>query len=280
MQTIVLLFQCNDQKGIVSKISDYISSHDGNIITADQYSTDPEGGHFFLRIEFCIDENNHNKEALEKEFLPIAEHFSAEWKMHNKDKLLRMGILASKPDHCLAELLYLHSSGELNVEIPFVASNYEGHKDLVEKYGIPFHYIPATIEDRKEAEILSLASKESDFLVFARYMVLVSGTFLHGYGKDIINIHHSFLPSFKGANPYHKAFEKGVKVIGATAHFVTENLDEGPIITQIVEPVTHKDGVEQLIRKGKNIEKRALPQAIYQYIDYRIIKYQNRTIVF
>ncbi len=280
MQNVILLFQCDDKKGIVAALSDFIFKNDGNIITADQYSSDPEGGHFFIRVEFCIDKPNSDKEALEKAFYPIAHKFNADWKMYYKYESLRMGIFVSELDHCLVDLLYLWKSGELNVKIPFVASNHTGHKDIVELYKIPFHYIPANKQDRKEQELLSLVSGNSDFLVLARYMLLLSGDFLTKYNKDIINIHHSFLPSFKGADPYRRAFEKGVKVIGATAHFVTEELDEGPIISQIVEPVSHRESVDDLIRKGKNLEKRALSQAIHNYIDYRIIKYKNKTIVF
>ena len=280
MQTVVLLFQCDDQKGIVAKLSDFIFRHEGNIVTADQYSTDPEGGHFFIRIEFYIDEARSNKEKLETDIVPIAESFNADWKMYYKNDLLRMGILVSKPDHCLVDLLYLWKSGELSVKIPFVISDCEEHKEIVGQYGIPFYYIPATKNDRKERELLDTVRGSADFLVLARYMLLLSKDFLQSYGKDIINIHHSFLPSFKGAHPYQQAFAKGVKVIGATAHFVTEKLDEGPIISQIVEPVSHRDGIAHLRRKGKNLEKRALSHALHNYIDYRIIKYRNRTIVF
>jgi len=280
MQTVILLFQCEDKKGIVAAISDFIFKHDGNIVTADQYSTDPEGGHFFIRVEFYINEKRYDKTSLEKDFISVSDGFQAEWNMYYKYEKLRMGIFVSEPDHCLVDLLYLWKSGELHVQIPFVASNYAAHRDIVEQYRVPFHFIPATTEDRKEQELLSLASGHSDFLVLARYMLVLSGTFLGNYSKDIINIHHSFLPSFKGQDPYGQAFEKGVKVIGATAHFVTEKLDEGPIISQIVEPVTHRDSVDDLMRKGKNLEKRALSHAIHNYINYRIIKYRNKTIVF
>jgi formyltetrahydrofolate deformylase len=280
MKTIILLFQCADQKGIVARVSDFIFRNDGNIIEADQHSTDPEGGHFFLRIEFCIAKEHLANAAFMEEFKGIAHSFHAEWHMYDKENILRMGIFVSKPDHCLADLLYLVHSGELRVRIPFIASNHGEHRELVEKYGIPFHFIPAKKDERHEEELLTLAKEHSDFLVLARYMLVFSGDFLQGYNKDMINIHHSFLPSFKGANPYKQAFDRGVKVIGATAHFVTEALDEGPIIAQMVEPVSHRDSVESLIRKGKNLEKRALSQAVHNYIDYRIIRHKNKTIVF
>lgn len=280
LKTVILLFQCNDKKGIVAKISDFLYQHDANIITADQYSTDPEGGHFFFRVEFCLDESQHNKKELEESFLSVAEECEARWSMHYKDQPLRMGILVSRPDHCLVDLLYLWKSGELQVSIPYVVSNYREHEALVASCGIPFYFVGATKKDKKEREILDTVSDTSDFLVLARYMQILSAEFIETYGKDIINIHHSFLPSFKGANPYKQAFEHGVKVIGATAHFVNEHLDEGPIISQVVEPVSHKDSVADLMRKGKNLEKRALSQALHSYCDYRIIQYKSKTIVF
>jgi formyltetrahydrofolate deformylase len=280
MKTVILLFQCADQKGIVAKISDFIFKNGGNIVTADQFSTDPEGGHFFLRIEFYIDEREHTVAALEAGLKPIAGGFKADARLFVKDTPLRMGILVSKADHCLVDLLYLWRSGEIKVDIPFVISNHSDNKALAEQYGIPFHLIKATAGDKKERDILALAKEKSDFLVLARYMQILSGSFIVEYGKPLINIHHSFLPSFKGADPYQQAFDRGVKVIGATAHFVTESLDDGPIITQMVESVSHKDTVNDLVRKGKNLEKHALAQAVRHYIDYRIFKYQNKTIVF
>jgi len=191
-----------------------------------------------------------------------------------------MGIFVSEPDHCLVDLLYLWSSGELNVKIPFVLSNVEKHRKLVASYNIPFHYIPADKNNRKEEELLSSALNSTDFLVLARYMLVLSPDFLQKYNKDIINIHHGFLPFFKGADPAAKALEEGVKVIGSTAHFVNNELDEGPIIAQEVQNVSHKDSREDLVRKGKNLEKKALASAIASYIDYRVIRYENKTIVF
>ncbi len=279
MNTFVLLFRCRDKRGIVSRTSDFILAHEGNIVSADQYSTDPEGGDFFLRIEFFVKSDAFDKESLEEAFSPISKEFKGEYKVYSKDEKMKMGIMVSKPDHCLVELLYLWESGELNVDIPFVLSNHPDHEELVKRYGIPYHYIPANSSDRKEEEVLSII-KDSDFVVLARYMLVLSGSFFDSYKKDIINIHHSFLPSFKGADPYGQAFKRGVKVIGATGHFVVDKLDEGPIISQLVEHVSHKDGVEELKRKGKHMEKRALAQAVYEYSNHRIIKDGNRTIVF
>ncbi|MDD5120565.1 MAG: formyltetrahydrofolate deformylase [Candidatus Omnitrophica bacterium] len=280
MRTFILLFHCRDQKGIVAKISDFILKHGGNIITADQYSTDPEGGHFFIRIEFVLDRDRYTKKDLVAEFSPIGSEFGAGWDFYDKSETLRMGIFVSEPDHCLVDLLYLWSSGELKVNIAFVLSNSEKHRKLVTAYNIPFHYVPADKDNRREQELLSYAVDSTDFLVLARYMLVLSPDFLQKYNKDIINIHHGFLPFFKGADPAAKALEEGVKVIGSTAHFVNNQLDEGPIIAQEVENVSHKDSHQDLIRKGRNLEKEAMAAAISSYIDYRIIKYENKTIVF
>jgi len=279
MKTFIILFQCKDQKGIVARISDFIFKQGGNIIAADQHSTDPDEGYFFIRIEFAISSNSVNKDTLSSGLAGVALEFSAEFKVYDKDDKLKVGIFVSRADHCLFDLLYLWRSGELRVEIPFVASNYDLHREFVEQNKIPFYFIPSHKADRKEAEFLNLA-KKIDFLVLARYMLVLSQDFLSSFGKDIINIHHGFLPSFKGIDPYRQALNSGVKVIGATAHFATQNLDEGPIISQAVEPVSHKDGLNDLVRKGKNLEKKALAEAVSNYINYRIIRYRNKTIVF
>ena len=280
MGALVLLLQCKDQKGIVAKVSDHIFKRGGNIIALDQHSTDTQGGHFFMRVEFILEDAGCDKRATTAGFEAIAGEFRAQWSIYDKADTLSMGILVSDPDHCLAELLYLWASGELGVKIPFVISNCERHRALVENHKIPFRFIKATKDARRESEILSCAKGAADFLVLARYMLVLSEDFLKGYGKDIINIHHGFLPSFKGANPYKKAFDEGVKVIGATAHFVNERLDEGPIISQAVEYVSHKDDVSSLIRKGRNLEKKALSEAVASYIDRRIIRHGNKTVVF
>ena len=280
MRTFILLFGCQDKKGIVAKISDFILKHGGNIVTADQHSTDPQGGLFFIRVEFVLDEGQYAKKDLISSFSPIGKEFGADWNFYDKSETLRMGIFVSEPDHCLVDLLYLWSAGELRVKIPFVLSNFEKHRKLVTGYNVPFYYVPADKNKRREAELLSYALDSTDFLVLARYMLVLSPDFLKKYNKDIINIHHGFLPFFKGADPAARALKEGVKVIGATAHFVSNELDEGPIIAQEVQNVSHKDNRQDLIRKGKNLEKKALAGAISSYIDYRIIKYENKTIVF
>jgi formyltetrahydrofolate deformylase len=280
MRKFILLFQCLDQKGIVARISDFIFGHGGNIVTADQYSTDPQGGYFFIRVEFILDKAKYDRNTLADEFLAIGKEFSAQWKIIDKSETLRMGIFVSDADHCLIDLLYLWISGELNVKIPFVLSNSEKHRKLLMQHNIPFYYVPASKENRREAELLSYAAGSTDFLVLARYMLVLSPDFLKKYNKDVINIHHGFLPAFKGADPYGRALKEGVKVIGATAHFVNDKLDEGPIISQEVEDVSHKDSRQDLVRKGRNLEKKALANSILSYVDYRIIRYENKTIVF
>jgi len=233
-----------------------------------------------MRVEFILEKERQALERLMHDFAKVAHEFEAQWHLYDRSQRLRMGILVSEPDHCLVDLLYLHSSGELNADIPFVLSNCEKHRKLVSGYNLPFYYVPADKENRRESEILAYVQGASDFLVLARYMLVLSGDFLRQYNKDIINIHHGFLPSFKGADPYGQALAKGVKVIGSTVHFVTHQLDEGPIITQEIEYVTHKDSRQELVNKGRHAEKKALARAILSYLDYRVIRHENKTVVF
>lgn len=282
MKDAVILLQCPDQKGIISKISDFVFRYEGNILQFDQYSTDRENERYFMRVNFCFDDKLIPKKHLEKEFDILAKRLKGIWNIHYPGKKMRMGILVSKYDHCLIELLYRWQSGELPVEIPFVISNHNHLRSTVEKYEIPYYHIPITKDTKSESEakILSHTKDTTDFLVLARYMQIITNDFIEKYEKDIVNIHHSFLPSFKGANPYKQAYDRGVKIIGATAHYVTSDLDEGPIIEQVVEPVSHKDNLEDLKRKGKHIEKTALGNAIHTHVSHRIIRYENRTVIF
>lgn len=282
MTQTVLLIQCPDKKGIVARVSDFVFRHECNILTSDQHTTDPEGGHFFMRLLFSLEEDKVSRESFEQDWVAVAEELEAKWSIHYATETPRMGILVSKQDHCLFDLLYRHRSGEFKVEIPLVISNHDDCRELVERYGIPYHYVPVTPETKLKAEqeILDLVQGTTDFLVFARYMRIVSDGFLAAYKKDIVNIHHSFLPSFKGADPYRQAYDRGVKIIGATAHYVTPALDEGPIIEQMVERVYYKDTVNDLKRKGRNLEKLALANAIHAYLDHRVIRDAQRTIVF
>lgn len=282
MTHTVLLIQCPDKKGIVARVSDFVFRHDANIINSDQHSTDPEGGRFFMRLEFGLDEAKVPRASFEKDWASVAQELGATWSIHYGTERMRMGILVSKQDHCLFDLLHRQRSGELNVDIPIVISNHKDCRELVERYGIPFHYVPfnAATQAEAEREMLALLRGATDFAVLARYMRVLSDSFLTAYGRDVINIHHSFLPSFKGADPYRQAHERGVKIIGATAHFVTRDLDEGPIIEQMVDRIYYKDTIDDLRRKGRNLEKLALENAIQAYLEHRIILDANRTIVF
>ena len=282
MTRTVLLIQCPDKKGIVARVSEFVFRHECNILSSDQHTTDPEGGRFFMRVVFALEEDKVSRESFEQDWAAVADELEAKWSIHYATETPRMGILVSKQDHCLFDLLYRHRSGEFKVEIPLVISNHADCRELVERYDIPYHYVPVTPETKLKAEqrIVDLVQDATDFLVFARYMRIVSDGFLAAYKKDILNIHHSFLPSFKGADPYRQAYDRGVKIIGATAHYVTPVLDEGPIIEQMVERVYYKDTVDDLKRKGRNLEKLALANAIHAYLDHRVIRDAQRTIVF
>jgi len=277
----VLLIQCPDQPGIVARVSECLYRTGANILTSDQHTTDARGGRFFMRLVFALADGGA-LDGFEESWRPLADELQADYSLHDMTKRPRMGILVSKFDHCLFDLLHRQRAGELAADIPIVLSNHEDARDLVERYGIPFQHIPMTKATKLDGEraIIDAARGVTDFLVFARYMQIVSDGFLGGYGKPIINIHHSFLPSFKGANPYRQAYERGVKLIGATAHYVTADLDEGPIIAQAVEPVYYKDNTDDLKRKGRNLEQYTLAAAIHAHIERRIIQYGNRTIVF
>lgn len=281
MEQAILLIQCPDGKGIVAKLSNFVFEHGANILSSYQYSTDPDGGRFFMRLKFVFDEAEIQRDDLEAGIAALARELDAAWELHFESRVMRMALAVSRFDHCLADLLYRVQSGELRVEVPLVVSNHEDTRELVERYGIPFHYLPVTKESRPEQEqqFLDLIRDTSDFLVLARYMQILSQDFLDGYGKAVINIHHSFLPSFKGANPYRQAHDRGVKIIGATAHFATVSLDEGPIIDQQVGRISHKDKVETLKQKGRDLEKLALASAIRMYLQHRVIRYENKTVV-
>jgi formyltetrahydrofolate deformylase len=259
-----------------------VFEHGGNIVQSHQHSTDVDGARFFMRIEFLYDAKALPREELERRLAALAATLNAAWQIHYGTDRLRMAIAVSKYDHCLLDLLYRIRTGELPVDVPCVVSNHDALRALAEREGIPFHHLPVSNATRREQEkkVVEIIRPVSDFLVLARYMQILTQEFLDEYGKDVINIHHSFLPSFKGANPYRQAFERGVKVIGATAHFATVDLDEGPIIDQVVGRVSHKDSVDVLQRKGRMLEQTALSDAIRAYIEHRVMRYANKTIVF
>ncbi|HAR62747.1 MAG: formyltetrahydrofolate deformylase [Candidatus Margulisiibacteriota bacterium] len=281
MKTATLLINCPDKTGIVAKISNFLFINNCNIVESDQYSTGHEGGHFFMRVQFAYNDVHLDKTLISERAGIIATELKAHWELFFDDEKKKVGILVSKHDHCLLDILYRWRTGELFIDIPLVISNHDEVRPIVEAYGIPYYFIPVNqYKENQEKEILNLVKTSTDVLVLARYMQILTDTFLANYGKKIINIHHSFLPSFKGAEPYKQAWVKGVKVIGATAHYVSSQLDEGSIIAQEVITVSHKDNVIRLTQKGRDIEKLVMAQALRAHIDNKIIEHDNKTIVF
>jgi formyltetrahydrofolate deformylase len=283
----ILLVSCPDQKGEVATIADFVYRHGGNILHADEHA-DEESGLFLMRVEFDpkdfdIDLTEKTLADFAKHFSPIAEKFHMKWRLAQSSHRPRMIILVSKYDHCLVDLLYRHQSGELACEIPLIISNHLDNQPIADFYKIPYTVVTVTKDDKRGAEgkIQKLIeAHHADFMVLARYMQILSNDFVHRYPQRIINIHHSFLPAFIGARPYHQAFERGVKLIGATSHYVTEILDDGPIIEQDVVRVSHRDTVEDLIRKGRDLEKIVLSRAVRWHVENRILLYGNKTVVF
>jgi formyltetrahydrofolate deformylase len=281
-QQIILLISCPDRPGIVAAVSRFIFEHGGNILESDQHSTNQQECQFFMRISCAEEGFTLGPEELVEAFRPIAERFQMQWSVSYSSQRKRAGILVSKLDHCLTDLLWRWKSGELPMDIPFIVSNHLDLEGLAQMYGIPYHYVPARKEQRQadQQRLLDFISGQVDFLILARYMQILEPFFVQAYPQRIINIHHSFLPAFVGANPYQRAFERGVKLIGATAHYVTENLDEGPIIAQDVIHCNHRDTAEDLMRKGRDVERRVLAEAVHLYTEDRVLTYENKTIVF
>jgi formyltetrahydrofolate deformylase len=283
----ILLISCPDRKGEVATIAEFVYRHNGNILHADEHA-DEESGLFLMRVEFDpkdfdIDLTDKDLVDFAKHFAPIAEKFQMNWHLAQSSRRPRMIILVSKYDHCLVDLLYRHQSGELACEIPLIISNHADNQPIADFYKIPYTVIAITKDNKQQAEkqIHSLIENhKADFLVLARYMQILSNDFVNRYPQRIINIHHSFLPAFVGARPYHQAFERGVKLIGATSHYVTEVLDDGPIIEQDVVRVSHRDTVEDLIRKGRDLEKVVLSRAVRWHVENRVLLYGNKTVVF
>ncbi|WP_096202629.1 formyltetrahydrofolate deformylase [Bacillus sp. FJAT-45350] len=278
-----LLISCPDKPGIVSTISNFLFEHGANIVQSDQYTTDPESGMFYMRIEFDLDSFDDSLHTIRTNFESVATEFSIDWKLESEKRTKRMAIFVSKEDHCLMELLWKWRSGELQVDIPLVISNHLDSQQAVESYGIPFYHIPVTKDTKQEAEVQAtklLQEHNVDFIVLARYMQILTSDFVEQFPNQIINIHHSFLPAFIGANPYKRAFDRGVKLIGATAHYVTNDLDEGPIIEQEVMRVNHRYTAEELKIVGRNVERVTLSRAVSWHNDDKIIVYGNKTIVF
>jgi formyltetrahydrofolate deformylase len=281
-QQITLLISCPDRPGIVAAISQFIFTYQGNILESDQHSTNRQECTFFMRVSFAEEGFALKAAELIEAFRPIAETFHMQWSVSYTRQRKRAGILVSKLDHCLTDLLWRWKSGELAMDIPFIISNHPDLEAQARMYDIPYYHFPVCKEQRlaDQQRMLDFIAGKVDFLILARYMQILEPVLVQAYPHRIINIHHSFLPAFVGANPYHRAFERGVKLIGATAHYVTENLDEGPIIAQDVIHCNHRDSAEDLVRKGRDVERRVLAEAARLYTEDRVLVYENKTIVF
>jgi formyltetrahydrofolate deformylase len=278
-----LLVSCTDRPGIVAQVSSFLRDRGANILQSDQHTTDPDGGQFFMRLEFRLDGLEEEAEAIEAEFAAaVGDTLGGDWHFAYASRRKRTAILVSRYDHCLAELLWRHRRGELDAEIPLIVSNHPELESEAARFGIPFRHIPVTRETKPaaEAELLDVLGDGFDLVVLARYMQILSPSFLGAVRRPIINIHHSFLPAFAGADPYARAYERGVKIIGATAHYVTEELDAGPIIEQDVARVTHREGVDSLVRTGADLERIVLLRAVRWHLEDRVLIHGNRTVVF
>ncbi|GEM87680.1 formyltetrahydrofolate deformylase [Meiothermus granaticius] len=280
--TARLLITCPDRPGIVAAVSGFLFNHGANITALDQHSTDPEGGLFFMRLEFQTPHLDVPREVLEKAFAAsVASRFAMEWRISYAADRKKVAILVSKYDHALLELLWRHEGGELPGRVTQVLSNHPDLRAEVERFGLPYHHVPVEKDRKEEAEAAMLTYLEgTDLVVLARYMQILSPAFVAQFPYRIINIHHSFLPAFIGANPYKQAYVRGVKLIGATAHYVTEALDQGPIIEQDVARVSHRQGVEELVRLGRDLERTVLARAVRWHLEDRILVHGNKTVVF
>lgn len=276
----VLLVNCPDRKGIVAGIAAFLYQHGGNILHADQHQ-DSKRGLFFMRVEWDLKEFDLDRASFSRQFLPLAEQFEMGWRVEYSSDVEAVALFVSRHLHCLADLLHRYETGELRCRIPLIMSNHPDARALAEFHGIPFHHVPAGPKrDAEQAQMELLKRHDVSLVVLARYMQILSPDFVARYPRRIINVHHSFLPAFVGANPYQAAFERGVKLIGATSHYVTEALDDGPIIEQDVIRVSHRDQVEDLMEKGRDLERVVLARAVRWQLDHRILCYGNKTVVF
>jgi len=278
----VLLLNAPDRSGIVAEVAAFVAGHGGNIIHADQHR-DESAGRFRQRIEFDLEGFGLAREAIEPAFAPIAEKYDMHASVHFSDAVPRIAIMASREPHCLVDLLDRVAVGDLVADVRAVIANVPDHEAISEFHGVPYHYLPVTAEtrDEQEAQVLEVLDREQvDLVVLARYMRILSEGFVERYRRRIINIHHSFLPAFPGARPYHRAYDRGVKLIGVTAHYVTADLDEGPIIEQDVARVSHRESVHDLVRKGRDLEKVVLARALRFHLEHRTIICGRKTVVF
>jgi formyltetrahydrofolate deformylase len=277
-----LLVSCPDRRGIVAALAQLLHGHGANILEADQY-TDPVARMFFQRIHFDVAELLTDRATLERAIAEVAARLSMTWRLAWSDHVKRMAIFVSKTNHCLYDLLLRHQAGELPCEIPLIESNHPDFERVAGQFGIPFHVFPVkggTKAEQEQRELALLAEERIELVVLARYMQVLSEGFLTGFGRPVINIHHSFLPAFSGGRPYHQAHERGVKLIGATAHYATADLDEGPIIEQDVIRASHRHRVEELVRKGRDVERSVLSRAVRWHLEDRVLLHGNKTVVF
>ncbi len=277
----ILLISCEDQRGLVAEVSFFISTYKGNIVVSDQHND--SSGAFFMRVEWDLSDFTIPEGKIKSAFEPIAEKYNMKWKLKFSHVKPRIAIMVSKYDHCLFELLQRHKSGEMNGDIVQIVGNHKDAEPIADYFDIPFTHIPitrATKAEMEEKEKELLDSLNVDLIVLARYMQILSPEFVDHYPQKIINIHHSFLPAFVGAKPYHQAFQRGVKIIGATSHYVTSDLDQGPIIAQGITHISHRDSVEDLVKKGRALEKSVLAQAVELHLDNRVLVFGNKTVVF
>tara|TARA_R110002050_G_scaffold247035_3_gene384854 strand:+ start:5343 stop:6245 length:903 start_codon:yes stop_codon:yes gene_type:complete len=283
MQKITLLIHCEDQPNIIASVTNFMASNDGNIVYIDQH-VDREQNIFFMRLECEFASDSFSLEEFKQLFSStLAEKFKLDWKIFAAERKPKMALFISKYDHCLYDILGRYNSGELHLEIPFILSNHLDLKPIADNFNIPFYHVPVTKATKQEAEQEQLRLLEShniDFIVLARYMQIVSETLIDKYPNRIINIHHSFLPAFVGAKPYHSAYKRGVKIIGATSHYITEELDAGPIIQQDVAHVSHTHSIKDLIAKGRDLEKIVLSTAIKLHADRKVMVFNNKTVIF
>ncbi len=281
--TAMLLIHCPDQQGILATVTDFININGGNIIYLDQH-VDRVEKVFFMRVEWELENFIIPQDRIEEYFRTLyANKYDMYYRLYFSDYVPRMAIFVSKMPHCLYDMLARYTAGEWKVEVPLIVSNHDNLRDVAERFDIPFHHIPVTKENKAEQEAATLRLLEEnkvDFIVLARYMQIISNRMIERYPNRIINIHHSFLPAFIGAKPYHAAYERGVKLIGATSHYVTEELDAGPIIGQDIVRISHKNTVQDLIHKGQDLEKIVLSRAVEKHIDRKILTYKNKTVVF
>ncbi len=280
--TAILLISCPDQPGIVAAISDFLFRNSGNIVDVDQH-VDSDEKAFFMRIEWEVEGFSIARDDIASQVGPLAERFSMNWELQFSDSPPRAAVFVTRENHCLYDLMSRYESGEVRMEIPLIISNREDLRPVAERFEIPFHCLPIDAENKavqEERQIALLREHHCDMIILARYMQILSGAMVDAFPHRIINIHHSFLPAFPGARPYHSAYRRGVKIVGATSHYVTEELDEGPIIAQGVTQVSHRDSVRDFIRKGRDLEQTVLSRAVWLHINRRTLVFRNRTIVF